>query len=310
MATAQLGDEPSRTDRRREWYRRNRPQRGGRQNQNQSQTRVQGTSEAQSNQQLSVPTAQRGQASRGRNNAGGRGGPPAHGRLVLRNDQSYLDQPPVHPLPLSPILLHVETVTQQESETQLTVEGISYLQRQSSTTHIIGGTPFLVESSVLTRTESTGWSSMDYSSPMGVNTPASEPPEPWPSNPGGHNFVGAQFESQSARPSAENESGDSNAVFGKPLGGSCPRPIIIVTNDGKVDIVEPAGAQDNVGTVEMEADGIDALSSFPWDMSRAHLDWLQDENWLETIPLGVPRASTFPPIGIYHVVDDLVSHCR
>jgi hypothetical protein len=303
-------DGSSNADRRREWFRRNRPQRGGRQNQNQNQTHVHGIVETQSNQQLSVPPAQRGRRSRGRNNNRGRGGSPAHGQLALWDDQGYLGRHLVNALSPSPMLLHVQTVAQQETPPQLTIEGVGYVQWQSCTTHSINGAPFLVEtSSVLTRTESTGWSSMDYSLPMEVNTPASEPPDPWPSSSGGHSFVGAQFESESARRLAENESSDPTAIFGENLGSSCLGPVIIVTSDGKDDVIKPAGSQNNVSTVEVEADAIDLLSPLPWDMSRAHLDWVKAENWLETIPLGIPRASTFPLMGIYHVDDELVRHC-
>jgi hypothetical protein len=218
---------------------------------------------------------------------------------VSRNDQGYWGQQPVNaPPPLLP-LLPVETVAQQETQTQLMIEGVSYLQWQWSATHSINGTPFFVEtSSILTRTESTGWSSMDYSPSMEANTPASEPPEPWP-NSGGHNFVGAQFESESAQLPTKNESSDPTAVFGDNLGSSCSRPVI-VSSDGTVNIIEPAGAQNIFGADETEADGIDILS-LPLDMSKAHLDWVKAENWLEAIPLGIPRAVTFPLMGINHV---------
>ncbi|KAF2654239.1 hypothetical protein K491DRAFT_694004 [Lophiostoma macrostomum CBS 122681] len=298
MATAtETSDGPSRTERRRQFWRRNGQQRGGRQ----TQTRAQETAEI-SSQQLNVPTARRGRASRGRNNTRGRSGSPAHSPFASRNDHSYLGRHTVNTLPPSPVLLQTETTT---------IQGVGYLQTQSSTTHSIHSTPFLVEtSSVFTRTESTGWSSMDSSSLMEVNTPASEPPEPWPATSGAHDFfdVGAQFASESAPLPVEKESSEPTAKSGKNSGSSRPRPVIIVTSDGKVDIIEPAGAQSNTSVVEVEADGTDPLSllaSLPLDMSSAHLDWISTEDWLETIPLRVPKASTFPPMGIDHVDDEL-----
>ncbi|KAF2624679.1 hypothetical protein BU25DRAFT_413229 [Macroventuria anomochaeta] len=306
-----VGAVPSdRTNRRRGVWRRMQQQEA---RQNQNPTRRQGAAEAQSNRQLRVPSPQRGRESRGRNNAysaRGRGGSPAHGQSASRNNQSYSGRHHVNaPAPLLS-LSYMETVVQQAAHTHLTIDGIGYLQWQSSTTYSINGTPRLVEtSSVLTRTESTGWDSMDYSSSMEATTPMSEPPEPWPSHSGGHNFVGAgaQFESENTQLSADHDKSiESTATFDDSFGASGPRPVIIVTSDGQVDVVEPVEVRDDSSAADMAAE-IDLLSSLPFDMSRADLDWVKEEDWVNTIPLGLPRAWTFPGVYIPSVGEELVS---
>ncbi|KAI4944744.1 hypothetical protein J4E91_008431 [Alternaria rosae] len=134
---------------------------------------------------------------------------------------------------------------------------------------------------------------------MEVNTPASEPPDPWPHSPGGHNFMGAgaQFPPESERLSAQIESNDAAIIQNKSLAGACICPVIVVTSDGKVDIIDPGAEQNEVDTGE-EAGEDDLLSSVPLNKSKAHLDWLKTEDWLKAIPLRIPRVSTFPTMGI------------
>jgi len=282
MATAtRASDGRPRTsnDKRREYFRKHLQ---GRQNPNQTQN-YNHTQEAvgtDTNQRLNVPTAQR-RRSRGRQSHEGR---------------HLTDALPV-PLMQGPI----ETIEQTETQTSYVTEGIRHTQWETRTIHSMNGSPVCAEtSSILTRTESTGWSSMDYSSTMEVHTPASEPPDPWPHSPGGHNYMGtgAQFPPESEGLPAHIESNDATTIQNKSLAAACICPVIVVTSDGKADFIDPGAEQNEVDTGEDEAGEDDLLSSIPLNMSRAHLDWVQLESWLETLPKRIPRVSTFPTMGI------------
>ena len=205
----------------------------------------------------------------------------------------------------------IETIEQTETQTSYVTEGIRHTQWETRTIHSMNGSPVCAEtSSILTRTESTGWSSMDYSSTMEVHTPASEPPDPWPHSPGGHNYMGtgAQFAPESEGLLAQIESNDATTIQNKSLAAACICPVIVVTSDGKVDIIDPGAEQNEVDTGEDEAGEDDLLSSIPLDMSKAHLRWLETEDWVKAIPLRIPRVSTFPTMGIAPAGEKSVSY--
>jgi hypothetical protein len=311
--TMSSSDKPSRTERRRAYNRRqNASQRGGPQNRSQHQAHPQESGETHPNQRLSVPSVQRGRPSHGRNNARGRGGSSAQGQLASQIDPSYFVPGPVNaPVPF-PALPQLETPANQVMRTWWTAEGVDgqWWSTTTDSVHVNGALYSVETSSVWTPSESTGMSSMNHPSALGAITPASEPPEPWPAAPAGHSYIdiGAQFESGSAK---SQEGRDSDDLFFVPSGnirGTCHHPVIVVTSDGQVDVVQP-GVQSNLSPAKVEDDGIDILSSLPLDMSKSHLDWMQNGDWLDPIPLRVPRASTFPLMGIYHVDDEMVSDC-
>jgi len=311
MATAtRASDGLSREDKRRRHYRQHIQ---GRQNPSQSQDHNprQEAAETNPNQRLNVPTAQRGRLSRGRGGGRGRGGSFAHGPSASRSGQSHQGRHFTNALPISLMQGPIETIEQTETQTSYVTEGIRHTQWETRTIHSMNGSPVCAEtSSILTRTESTGWSSMDYSSTMEVHTPASEPPDPWPHSPGGHNYMGtgAQFAPESEGLLAQIESNDATTIQNKSLAAACICPVIVVTSDGKADFIDPGAEQNEVDTGEDEAGEDDLLSSIPLNMSRAHLDWVQLESWLETLPKRIPRVSTFPTMGIAPAGEESVSY--
>ena len=85
-----------------------------------------------------------------------------------------------------------------------------------------------------------------------------------------------------------------------------PRPVMVVANDGRAEDFDIAGFPDLDNPSIASFNQAELL---PSDPSKAYLASLPDEAWLRPIPLGVPRALTFPLLGQYNVDvnEDLVS---
>ncbi|CAN9250250.1 unnamed protein product [Alternaria alternata] len=139
---------------------------------------------------------------------------------------------------------------------------------------------------------------MEYGLSMEPYTPASEPPEPWPYHPGSHHLdnVGAQFAFEyTGLPVTDDGLGDPTAI--QEESSSYP-PVMVVANDGKAEVFDIAGLPDLDNPSIASFNQAELL---PSDPSKAYLASLPDEAWLRPIPLGVPRALTFPLLGQYNV---------
>jgi hypothetical protein len=143
---------------------------------------------------------------------------------------------------------------------------------------------------------------MDYPSPIEVSTPSSELSDLRFPGPRTHHYVGTQFQSGGEI----NLSTDDGLVklagtAGSNMGDSSLLPTITITdedNAGELDWYEDSD-EDDVGEI--------GLASFPWDISKAHLDWNSDQDWLLPTPVNIWHAFTFPVISLCSHSDDPVS---
>jgi hypothetical protein len=251
--------------------------------------------------------SRQGSQAQGSGRRRGRRGAPSHNQNASRNSRNEQGHQNLETLPPSGHpLLPAPTIIQYNVHTHLTVEGIDQLlQLQSSTGYVVDDV-FVATSSVMTRTGSTESYIMEYGLSMEPYTPASEPPEPWPYHPGSHHLdnVGAQFASEyTGLPVTDDGLGDPTAI--QEESSSYP-PVMVVANDGKAEVFDIAGLPDLDNPSIASFNQAELL---PSDPSKAYLASLPDEAWLRPIPLGVPRALTFPLLGQYNVDvnEDLVS---
>lgn len=236
-----------------------------------------------------------GQGSQARESGRGRGAS-SHNQTTSRNyrnerDYQNLDTlpPPAHWLQPTP------AIVQYNFHHHLPIGGTSQVVQTHSSTGYIVGDVFVPISSTITTTVSTE-SHMEYGSPLGAYSPASEPPEPLPSHLDSHYFdnVGSQFAAEGTPSLAASDgSGDYTGIQDD---RSPYPPVMDVANDGRAGGFDPARMPDLNKGGEVDSDRTDLL---PSDPSRAYLESFPDEAWLRPIPLRIRRASTFPLLGQY-----------
>lgn len=247
-----------------------------------------------------------GQGSRARGSRRGRGAP-SHNQTASRNHRNERDHQNLNTL-LHPAYWWQPTTTivQFNVHHHVRIEENSQVVQTHSRMGYWLGNEFVPTSSTITTTVSTESHIMDHGSSPGAYTPASEPPEPWPSHAGNDDFdnVGAQFADEGTPYlAARDRSGGYTGIQDE----CSPYPLVmVVANDGRAGGFDPAATSDLNNENEI---GFDRAGIPPSDPSKAYLESFSDEAWLRPIPLRIRRASTFPLLGQHEedVVENLVS---
>ncbi len=185
---------------------------------------------------------------------------------------------------------------------------IEDLEIQANSPHVVDGIPIRVEKSSIDISTGSTYS-QSIGNPSTADTPATEVSEGWSRSPGVLASVGGQFE-EPALPQTSPAVGRSSATVAvasenKETVRKCP--VIITTIVGDADDSEWVEQKDGGSAGQRTFEQVHSEAHFPWGMSKAHLDWINNEDLHNSISLVVQRAFTFPCSGKFHFEEDSVS---